>query len=382
MTSDRRGLDRLRTRARQARADGNFVQAASFERQAVELAGALGLIGERTRALLWEGYSLRQAGEDDLALAALLQAANERATTADPADVFSALVAIIHISLERKTASFCRALLEQGRRYLTDIRQPWTAPLDFLEGELAYRQGNFAAAWDWYSRAWASWRDEHPRLTAATHLWALCRAAFRRHDLAALERSNQWLAELQPTQALERQLQQRAQLLCWRARRAADPLYHTSKPAPVEMAIALLADGINGESRDFGAWREALRVLALAGYWDEVDAALSRHPLQTECFESALLLGDLALIRARMGLGLPAVDDDYDEPTADTPAPFSTLATVVALRQAEDHYRATQHLAEAEDKRLETSWHSDRLRSRFNMLHDTALFDACPECAQ
>ena len=44
MTSDRRGLDRLRTRARQARADGNFVQAASFERQAVELAGALGLI--------------------------------------------------------------------------------------------------------------------------------------------------------------------------------------------------------------------------------------------------------------------------------------------------------------------------------------------------
>ena len=373
MTSDRRGLDRLRTRARQARADGNFVQAASFERQAVELAGALGLIGERTRALLWEGYSLRQAGEDDLALAALLQAANERATTADPADVFSALVAIIHISLERKTASFCRALLEQGRRYLADIRQPWTAPLDFLEGELAYRRGDFASAWDWHTRAWGSWRDGHPRLTAATHLWALCRAVFRRHDLAELERLIERLTDLRPTQRLERQLTQRAQLLCWRARRAADPLYHTSKPAPVEMAIALLADSINSESRDFGAWREALRVLALAGYWDEVDAALSRHPLQTECFESALLLGDLALIRARMGLGLPAVDDDCGETTSDTPAPFSTLATVVALRQAEDHYRATQHLAEAEDKRLETSWHSDRLRSRFNMLHDTAL---------
>ncbi|MFO1371345.1 MAG: hypothetical protein U1F42_02785 [Candidatus Competibacteraceae bacterium] len=75
------------------------------------------------RALLWEGYSLRQAGEDDLALAALLQAANERAASADPADVFSALVAILHISLERKTAAFCRALLEQGRRYLADLRQ-------------------------------------------------------------------------------------------------------------------------------------------------------------------------------------------------------------------------------------------------------------------
>ncbi len=376
MVSGRRAIDHLRAQARQARADGRFAQAARLEREAVEVAGMLGLVGERTRALLWEGYSLRQAGEDDLALTALLQAANERAATADPADVFSALIAIIRISLECKTASFCRALLEQGRRYLADIRQPWTAPLDFLEGELAYRRGDFATAWDWHSRAWVSWRDEHPRLTAATHLWALCRAAFRRHGLAELERLVDQLSELHPTQFLERQLLQRAQLLRWRARRAVDPPYHASKPAPVEMAIALLADSINSESRDFGAWREALRVLALAGYWDEVDVALSRHPLQIECFESALLLGDLALIRERMGLGLPAVDDDYDEPTADTPAPFSALAAG-ALRQVESHYRAAWQLAELEDKRLETTWHVDRLRSKFNMLHSIVSFGSC-----
>ena len=280
MTSDRRGLDRLRARARQARADGHFAQAARLERQAVELAGTLGLVGERTRALLWEGYSLRQAGEDDLALAVLLQAANGRAVTVDPADVFSALVAVIHLSLDRKTAAFCQTLLEQGRRYLADIQQPWTALLDYLEGELAYRQGDLAAAWNWHSRAWAGWREEHPHLTAATHLWALCRVAFRRHDWAALERSNQWLAELQPTQALERQLQQRAQLLCWRARRAVDPtaLDPKSDARLAEIARALLVEATTEGRRDTGARREALRVLTLLGHKDEVDVALSRSP--------------------------------------------------------------------------------------------------------
>ena len=72
MTLDRPTLARLREQAGQARQAGHYAQAAHLERQAVELAETLGLSGERMRALLWEGYSLRQAGEDDLALAALL----------------------------------------------------------------------------------------------------------------------------------------------------------------------------------------------------------------------------------------------------------------------------------------------------------------------
>jgi hypothetical protein len=303
MASDRQALDRLRAQARQAREAGDYSQAARLERQAVERAGALGLVGERTRALLWEGYSLRQAGEDDLALAALLQAANERAASADPADVFSALIAIIHLSLERKTASFCRALLEQGRRYLADIRQPWTALLDYLEGDLAYRRGDFAAAWDWHSRAWAGRREEYPRLTPATHLWALCRTAFRRRDADELARLTKTLADLDPTPLLERQLVQRAWLLDWRARRTR----HPTEAAPVELALAVLAAADEG-NRDFGARQEVLRVLALAGRWVEIDAALSRHPLDCERFENALLLGDLALNRARAALGLSTVD--------------------------------------------------------------------------
>ena len=66
MTPDRPTLARLREQAGQARQAGHYARAARLERQAVELAETLGLSGERTQALLWEGYSLRLAGEDDL----------------------------------------------------------------------------------------------------------------------------------------------------------------------------------------------------------------------------------------------------------------------------------------------------------------------------
>jgi hypothetical protein len=132
MTPDRPTLARLREQAGQARQAGHYARAAQLERQAVELAETLGLASERVRALLWQGYSLRQAGEDDLALAALLQAINEPAPAADPADRFSALTTILHISLERKSVHFCRALLEQGQRELAETRQPWSVLLDFL----------------------------------------------------------------------------------------------------------------------------------------------------------------------------------------------------------------------------------------------------------
>lgn len=358
MTTDQRTLDPLRAQARQARGVGNYAQAARLERQAAEQAGALGRIGERTRALLWEGYSLWQTGDDDLALAALLQAANERAATADPADVLSALTAIVRISLDRKSAAFCRAVLDQGRRLLADFRRPWSAPLDYLAGELAFRQGDFDSAWDWHSRAWAGWRDEHPYLTPATHLWALCRTAFRRRAVKELTRLTQTLADLDPTFLLERQLVQRARLLEWRAQWTLDPAW----AAPVALALALLAPPDEGH-RDFGARQDALRALALAGRWGEIEAALAHQPLDAERFENALLLGDLALGRARAALGWPAVDDDYGE-SANSGSTRPSVPATELLRQAENHYRAALSLAEAEDERLETDWHGATVRER------------------
>ncbi len=357
MSSDPQTLAQLRYQAWQARDSGHYHAAARLERQAVELAGTLGLAGERIRALLWEGYSLRLAGEDDLALATLLQAASERAATADPADVFSALIAIIHLSLERKPAAFCRSLLEQGRCYLADLRQPWTAPLDFLEGELAYRRGDFATAWDRHGRARAGWRNEYPRLTAATHVWALCRVAFRRHDAAELERLTQTLAELRPVPILERQLIRRARLLLWRARRVVDTAADHSEP--VQLALALLAATTEGTHRDFGGRHDALRALALAGCWDVVETALAQLPLNGECFENALLLGDLALNRARAALKLPPMDVDYGD--------FS-ICSVGDLSDAERCYQAALLLAAAEDQRLDTDWHVATLRQRLGWI--------------
>jgi hypothetical protein len=361
MTTNRRTLDSLRAQARQARAVGDYGRAARLERQAGEGARALGWIGERTRALLWEGYSLWQAGDDDLALAALLQAANERAATADPADVFNALIALLRISLDRKSAAFCRTMLDQGRRLLADLRRPWSAPLDYLAGELAFRRGDFTAAWDWHSRAWSGWRDQHPRLTPATHLWALCRVAFRRRAADELARLTVTLAGRHPTQALERQLVQRARLLDWRARRTLQP----GDAAPVELALDLLAATRAG-NRDFGARQDALRALALAGRWAAVDAALSGQPLDPTRFEDTLLLGDLALGRARAARGWVAVDNEYGDDGAsanDGSAPSAVL-TGEALREAESHYRAALLLAEVEDERLETDWHGATVRER------------------
>lgn len=378
MSADRRSFGRLRDHARQARETGDYAQAARLERQAAELAGALGLPGQRTRALLWEGYSLRQAGEDDLALAALLQVVGERAATADPADAFGALTAIVHIGLERKPLRFCRALLDQARHYLSEIRRPWTAPLDYLEGELALRRGEFAAAWDWHSRAWAGWRDEYPRLTAATHLWALCRVAFRRRHLAELERLSNALVELRPSAMLERQLVERARLLLWRARRAAGASQPAPGPtAPVETALALLARAA-GENRDFGARREALRALALARCWEAVDDVLARHALESDCFENALLLGDLALNRARAALELPIMDDDYGEDgDAASPSPDRLdPETRSKLEQAGSRYRFALALAEAEDERLETQVLGATVRNRLRRLATMTLAPA------
>ena len=375
MSADRRSFERLRDHARQARETGDYPQAARLERQAAELAGALGLPGERTRALLWKGYSLRQAGEDDLALAALLQVVGERAATADPADAFGALTTIVHIGLERKPLRFCRALLDQARHYLSEIRRPWTAPLDYLEGELASRRGEFTAAWDWHSRAWAGWRNEYPRLTAATHLWALYRTAFRRCHLAELERLSNALVELHPSAMLERQLVERARLLSWRARRATGDSQPAPDPTmPVETALALLASAAGG-GRDFGARREALRALALMGCWDLVDESLARHALESDCLESALLLGDLALNQARATLGLPMLDDDYGEDT-DVASPSldrPDLGTRSKLEQAGSHYRSALALAEAEDERLETQVLGATVRNRLRRLETIAL---------
>ena len=367
MILDRATLARLREQAGQARQAGHYPQAAHLERQAVELAGTLGLTGERSRALLWEGYSRRQAGEDDLALAVLLQAIQEPAT--DPADRFSALIAILHLSLERKSARFCRALLEQGRRDLVELRQPWSAPLDFLEGELALRRGDFAAAWDWHERAWRGRQATGPRLTAATHLWAQCRTAFRRHDWAELERIADQLAELRPNSTVEQQLVMRAQWLRWRAQRAATASNINPVAAPVEQAREFLSR--ERESRDFGARLEALRVAALAGDRDRIDAALRRQPLDPDTFATALGLGDLALGRARAALELPAVDDDYGATLVDA-RPVLVKADSApgsaGLREAAGHYQSALPLAEEQDQRLETGWRRATVHQRLTLL--------------
>lgn len=203
----------------------------------------------------------------------------------------------------------------------------------------------------------------------------MCRTAFRRRHLAELERLSKALVDLRPSATLERQLVERARLLLWRARRTVD----VSRPAPdptgpVETTLALLAS-VEGENHDFGARLEVLRALALADCWDAVDEVLARHELKPGCFESALLLGDLALNRARAALGLPVVDDDYGEDadvassSLDRPDPEARST----LERAGPHYQAALTLAEAEDERLETPARGMTVRNRLRQLETMTL---------
>ena len=362
MNLDRPSLTHLRERAAQSRRLGDYAQAAQWERKAVELAETLGLASERARALLWEGYSLRQAGDDDLALAALLQALN--APAIDPGDRFSALTTLLHISLDRKSADFCWALLAQGRRELAESRQPWSTLLDLLEGELAFRRGDFATAWDGQARAWAGRRDTHPRLTPATYLWALCRTAFRRHERPELESFTRQLCELRPNSTLERQLVMRAQWLTWRAQRVDQAAASNVDQAPVEQARAFWAGRAGkGQPGDDSARLEALRVLALMGDWDRIDTGLRHEPLHPASFETALGLGDLAISRVRAARGLPAVDDDYGE-IAEPVALAAAGSLEDRFSEAERCYRDALPWAEEQDQRLGTDWYSDTVRQR------------------
>lgn len=367
-------LSQLRRQAQQARATGQYAIAAGLEQQAAERAGALGWPGERSRALLWQGYSLSQAGEDDLALATLLQAVQEPTAT-DPADSFAALVAIIHLSLDRKSAAFSRNLLTQARRSLSDLsaglsggREAWAASLDWLEGELALRQGNAMVAHEWHQRAWTNWRDVHPRLTAATHLWALVRTAFRSGVAAEVQQWATELAALTGLTGVERQLALRARLLVWRAQRAAlaEPVLAES----LALARRLLVETV-GQARDYGGRGEALRALALAGGWAEIEAELQIRPLANTEFAPALLAGDLALSRARLEQGGAVRDDEYAEYTvAAKPSAADGSPTVGATwrETARRCYQTALTLAESEDARLATNWHVKTLQQRLARL--------------
>jgi hypothetical protein len=210
-------------------------------------------------------------------------------------------------------------------------------------------------------------------LTPATHLWALCRTAFRRCDRAELERLIHQLSELRPNCTLEQQLVMRARWLGWRAQRAATASNVNVNPAPVEQAQVFLAAAGENDVRDGGARLEALRVLALAGDWDRIDAHGRYKPLPPDTFENALGLGDLALSRARAALGQPAVDDDYGAMTVACvarAAPDSARAAA-ALGEAEHGYQEAARFAQEQDQRLETGWYGDTVHQRLALLELT-----------
>ena len=196
----------------------------------------------------------------------------------------------------------------------------------------------------------------------------------RRRHLAELERPSNALVELTQTPRWNGNWSNGRD--CCRGGHGVPPALPAAPDptVPVETALALLASAV-GESRDFGARREALRALALANRWDAVDDSLARHELKPTISTALAAAGRSGAepgtsnagvadagwrLRRRRRCGFPSPDRLDPESRS-------------KLEQAGSHYRSALALAEAEDERLETQVLGATVRNRLRRLETIAL---------
>lgn len=344
---------------------GLYRRAAEIAHRGAEQARAAGNSYWRVRFIFWEGDSRQHAGDLEAARISLLEAARPTPES-DPADSYSALVALISVAVKNDEAGYCRRLITQGRDYLVAMaKEEWRHHLDFQEGYLEYYRGEFERADHCLRKAHDVRRkhDDYPGYSRAAHLFHLVNAAFSRHDPAAVTRRQNELEECKKQSEYDKLVEQVGHLLLLRARRGNDSLAfdETAPPAALELLRRRQAvdDPDNSENR------VALRALALALHWPALDDWLERLRWNETDFHDQLFLGDERLCRARHALGLPARDDEWDE-EFETPPPGALNQEEARdfLTQARARYDGIHPKAEAEDRRLETAWYTDTLDQR------------------
>ena len=292
-----------------------------------------------------------------------------RAPEADPADVYSATTQLISISMQRKSASFCRTLIQQSREYLVTIhKEMWRHKLDLLEGELEYSRGNFQTAYPYFLDGWHYYQrsPDYPAFMGTTHVQLLCKGAFRIRDKTALHRWVHAIEGLTKQTGRDKLFTKRAHLYLLRAEHTLGANFSIAS----EWALDALASLGMMEMKEFETLTDCLRVLILARRWEEVDHRLSRHTVEDD-FENHYFLGDERLARARHALGLDMQDDEYDTEFPLPLQPGLTADTERAaqyLRESQSHYEQAQTHAKTEDKRLETQWYTTTITERLHRL--------------
>lgn len=374
MTTERE-FKKIQELMEEAYISGLHRKAADIAHRGAEQARAAGQHLWRIRFLFWEGENLQCNGERSAAQIPLLEAARPEAE-ADPADQYNALTTLIEIGLADKDATWCRRLLAQGHAYLESIHKtPWRHKLDFLEGALEARRGEWPQAQGCYRRAW-EFKPQHrayPGFTTATHLLQLVYTAFQQQQLAEL---GHWQGELEGCDKVletDRLKEQYGHLLHWRAQRASGEAGLETNSTVTTAALQLLRHKQGLELQDNGFSRNPLRVLLLTGHWAALDDWLARLHWQSDSFEDALFRGDERLARARHALQLPPRDEEWlptviehTKPTLPTASQNEQARAL--LHQAREHYQANADTARKEDQRLETQYYTNTLNQRLERV--------------
>ncbi len=363
-------IEKLKDLGIEARKAGLYAKAARFYQQAGKLAEESRNEKERVECLFWEGYCLYLAGETDAAMPLLMEAANCRSPEADPADVFNASTMLIEISLDQKSASFCRKLITQTRNWLAGINKTnWQHNLDWLEGKLEFARGNFATAYPMFVQAREGERQNpyYPAYTQATYLRYLCITAFYLHDTDSLKQWTEIIEVCEKNHEYDKVYAKHARLCLFRTERSVKGNFsHAS-----ELAISLLDMLKLFEAKDtefYESVYECLRILMLARRWQDFDHQLERFSLK-EDFAYFLFRGDEHLCRARESLGMAVKDDQWDMdfplPEPDMPDAESGLNY---LKEAAAFYEKAREEAQAKDERLETEYYTATLNGRLERV--------------
>ena len=300
--------------AYEAYCNGQEPKAVELNREAAEMAAQIGDTNLEQEARRWQGNSLMWCGRHTEAFRVLTQAASYDQPDANPIWVYGAKTDRILLSLSISTASFCRELLRDARAYLDRVGKPdWKHRVEMLEGILYYRQGDYALAAEFATRAirLSERSFDGPSYSRAAHIKWVTRPLFYVRQTPAL---NEWVRQglaRNGAAQTDRTRQLCLRLLVARLERAGGAEVGNSLREEARAAAALVSEtrGICDEVFEIG------RALMLAGDWE----ALARLPIermQTLPFESALFAADREINGLRRKLELPPWDGDLDWPAA------------------------------------------------------------------
>ncbi len=366
---------------REAYKAGLHLKAAGFYREARRVAEVNRDERRRVNSLFWEGSSLYSGGEPDAALPLLLQAAETTSPEADPADVYTAMTQAIEIAHTRKPASFVRKLISDAWLHLERLgKERWGHMLSFIEGRLAFAQGDYESALRAQRRAWDIDTGNYPAFTRATYLFRLCQCCFALRDRQELAK---WVDAIEANRPEIEEDRIRASEGRLFLLRASDDR-QSSQATAAEIARSVLR---RLDAAEIADRLGALRALAVFGSHNEVERQVEElQPSENgDLFALHLLRGDFALCRARAGLGMEPRDDEWDEHFPSPSPPFPDREGALRhLRDAEARFEEARPIACQEDERLETNHYTRTLDTRLERARalrqtvETAPIESAP----